>query len=83
MPRPTNSIDILSKYVQGIDRYDWDLYDVTFRHYRTGKVEYKRAIWYDALLDTIHEYLVTRHKVCVSIYQNTLFKSEILVVITG
>lgn len=85
MPRPTNSIDILTKYVKGIDRYDNTLgfYDVIFRHYRTGKVEYVRKVMYDFLLKTITEYLDTRHKSCVGVFQNTLYKEMIMVVITG
>lgn len=85
MPRPTNALNELAKYVEGINRYEneWNWYDLIFRHYRTGKVEYARAIHYDALLSTITEYLVTRRKACVGVFQNTRYKGEILILISG
>lgn len=83
MDKPTTALDRLAKYVSGIDRYEDNMYDLIFRHYRTGHVDYARMIHYDALLSTITEYFVTRRKACVGVFQNTMYKSEILILISG
>lgn len=85
MYKPTTALDILTKYVKGIDRTEniWGIYDLTFRHYRTGKVDYARCVPDYYLLTTITKYLAIHRKACVGVYQNTMYKSEILILISG
>lgn len=72
----------LQKCMNGIDRYDADLYDLIFLDFKNNKIRYIRAVPYDALLQTAIAFINQVHLLWRGVYQNTRCKSDILILLT-
>lgn len=74
--------DMLTKCVNGISRYKDDLYDLIFI-YRGVTIRIIRAVPYDELLKTVIAYIRNTPLYVCGVYQNTLYKSEIPIMLAN
>ena len=72
----------LTKCVNGIARYEEDLYDIIFIHTEGGKIHYIRAVSYDVILIHVITFINLAHLRAYGVYQHTRYKSDILILLS-
>ena len=79
------TINYYQKYIQGIRRYDDDIYDLTivmvYGPNITHNVVLKRALRYEEMVDKLMDRFTSHKHATFEIYQSTLYTSDVVLVI--